>query len=66
MAPYLLSLPNFIQSAVLKILSIDESCADLSCSLFDKCLAIFPVDICGAIEKQVDWLPKLEELRQKY
>jgi hypothetical protein len=51
-----------IQTAVLKILSIDESCAVLSSSLFDKCLITFPVDLCGIINKQLDWFPKLEEL----
>ena len=51
-----------IQTAVLKILSIDESCAVLSNSLYDKCLVTFPSDIFGNICKQVDWFPKLEEL----
>ena len=51
-----------IQSAVLKILSIDGSCVDLSRSLYDKRLITFPVDSCGIVHKQVDCFPKLEEL----
>jgi len=51
-----------IQTAVLKILSLDESCAVLSNSLYDKCLVTFPSDSCGNICKQVDWFPKIEEL----
>ena len=43
-----------IQSAVLKIFSIDESYVDLSKSLFAKCLITFPVDTCGVVEKRVD------------
>jgi len=51
-----------IQTAVLKILSIDESCAVLSSALYDKCLVTFPIESCGVICKQFDWFPKLEEL----
>ena len=51
-----------IQSAVCKILSLDESCADLSKSIIDKCLITFPVDHCGIINRQADWFPKIEEL----
>ena len=38
-----------IQSAVLKILSIDESCVDLSRSLYDKCLITYPILSCGQL-----------------
>ena len=52
-----------IQTAVLKILSIDGSCiADLSSSIFDKCLITYPPDICGLINVQDDWFHEIEEL----
>ena len=38
-----------IQIAVLKILSIDESCAVSNKSLYGKCLITFPVETCGTI-----------------
>ena len=52
-----------IQIAILKILSIDESCvSDLSSFLFDKCLTTFLSDIRGIVNNQSDWVPKVEEL----
>ena len=52
-----------IQTAVLKILSCDESCAaNLSIAIVPKVKITFPVESCGLINMQVDWFPKLEEL----
>ena len=51
-----------IQSAVCKILTINETCFDLSNSLVDKLRITFPVAEFGVIPMQVDWFPKLEEL----
>ena len=51
-----------IQSAVCKILTIDESCSDLSQAVIDKLHITFPVAEFGVIPLQVDWFPKLEEL----
>lgn len=51
-----------IQSASCKILSLDESYADLSKSLYDKFRIAFPLDVFGVISMQADWFPKLEEL----
>ena len=52
-----------IQSAVLMIVSIDESCiGDSSSSVIAKLLIIFPPDSCGPINMQDDWFLKLEEL----
>ena len=51
-----------IQTAVLKILPVDESRTVLDCDLFDKCLITYPVELCSILNKQVDWFPNLEEL----
>jgi len=52
-----------IQTAVLKILSIDESCgSDLSTPLINTCVVTFRLEICGMIVPQHDWFPKLDEL----
>ena len=52
-----------IQTAMLKILSIDESCyADLCISLLNKCTVTFCLEVCGIIDSQVDWFLEFEEL----
>ena len=51
-----------IQSAVYKILTINESCADLSRGVVDKLRITFPISEFGIIPMQDDWFPKLEEL----
>jgi len=52
-----------IQTAILKILSLDETCSsDLSVAIINKMRVTFRPDLCGLVVPQSNWYSKLDDL----